>query len=90
MAATPRLPRKRKIRIGKYPGSTPNMLMNTEAISGPAIRKYFTPYLSERYPNAGWVRLLEMKFTAVKILTRKRESSSFAASTGMSPTIKLE
>ncbi|GAH20960.1 unnamed protein product [marine sediment metagenome] len=65
------------------------MLINIEAASGPAIRKYLMPYLSERYPNAGCVRLLEIKFTEVKILTRKRESSSLTASIGISPIIKL-
>jgi hypothetical protein len=52
------------------------------------IRKYFVPYLSEKYPNAGWVRLHDIKFTAVKMLTRKRESSSLAVIIGMSPTMK--
>ncbi len=63
--------------------------MNIEATSGPAIKKYLIPYLSEKYPNTGWVRLLDIKFTEVNMLTKKRESPSFAVSTGIRPTIKL-
>jgi competence transcription factor ComK len=66
----------------------PTILRKIEATSGPMIRKYFIPYLSDKCPNAGWVRLHDIKLTAVKILTRKRERSSFSVIIGINPTMK--
>ena len=64
-------------------------LINIDENSGPAIKKYLDPYLSDKYPKIGWVKLFEMLVVDVNMLIINKDKLNFAARTGISPIIKL-
>ena len=65
-------------------------LINIDENNGPANKKYLEPYLSDRYPKTGWVKLFEILAVDVKMLIINKDKLNLIARIGISPIIKLE